>query len=523
MGVPGLAPLIFRKYSDYVQYFSHGEVTTSTDYLHLDANGILHRSTQKVFNYGQGKRVLNPYQSLSYEEKVHKCFEMFFNDIKRLISVVQPIKVLYIALDGPPPYAKQMQQKQRRFVAAESGNEFNTSNITPGTNFSFELEKYMHYAIRKELVENPQLFNIEVVFSSQRNPGEGEHKLLDYIRNLPLTERKKKHCIFSPDGDLILLTMSICVTHQCNISLFREDQFNTDVIEKYHLIDISKICGTFNSKDEVLDFVFTSTFVGNDFAPKIKMFYYLRDGVELMSRLSIQLRRSNSPLFVNGKLNLKTFQLFLKEMMNREEKYLLQRVKEPCEYEYTTLTNNVVNGKLDFTNFRKCYYEKFGDNTSITDICSDYFKCLMWVFLYYTDTIPAWRYYYSYHYPPLMCDLYEYICQLTELPTFNIESSVTPIQSLFNVIPVKSSELLPEKLRHLLTEEEFELDKEGIQKEYQAIVKVSPISQPNTEVTNYKSKINTFSTVKVFKNSGKRSVFTSKFGVVKSFVECIEN
>src|SRR5690349_18818647 len=185
MGVPRLFPWLRHTFPKAVKHFSEGKFNMYVDGMYLDANGLLHLAAQIVFNYGDKPRKIDPYAKFSYDEKITKTYEKFFQLIRQVTSIVIPQKVLYIAIDGPAPLAKQAQQRFRRYAAAikstSSGN-FDSTNITPGTLFMFELTKYLHFAIRKE-VNSGRWKNVEVLFSPPTVPGEGEHKIMDYLRS----------------------------------------------------------------------------------------------------------------------------------------------------------------------------------------------------------------------------------------------------------------------------------------------------------------------------------------------------
>lgn len=481
MGVPGLAPWFFKKYPEYVTYLRNDSM--NVDNLYLDANGLVHASAQFVFGYGPKKPMLPKFTNLSYSEKVEMVYELFFRDLMEVIKIMKPKKTLYIALDGPAPVAKQFQQRQRRFVSATAENkpDFDTASITPGTDFSFNLERYFDYRIRLELSTNPALSSVKILFSSQRNPGEGEHKLLDHIRSLsPEVRENEKHVLFSPDGDLIMLCMAIACLNDTNMFLFREDQFNEG---GYHFINMKGIVDRINNVDRILDFVFTGTFVGNDFSPKIKMFYHLREGLDFMESIYVGLTIIDKPLIRDGKLNKEGLVSFMKRMKNNEIKFLRDHLYNNRDerFEFKTLTRNVKDGEIDFESFSRDYYEKFGE-VEKSDICREYFKVLMWVFEYYTVGLPSWDYFYPYYYPPLMTDLYDWIEENDLDIKFEKGEASKPFVALMSVIPYENRYLLPKNLQGEVRETEpFTIDFEGVQKEYQGVVKVPFIDREDVE------------------------------------------
>lgn len=61
---------------------------------------------------------------------------------------------------------------------------FDTNSITPGTEFMAKVSDYLKYFIRKKVKEDPQWQHLTVIFSGHEVPGEGEHKIMDFIRGL---------------------------------------------------------------------------------------------------------------------------------------------------------------------------------------------------------------------------------------------------------------------------------------------------------------------------------------------------
>ena len=75
------------------------------DCLYLDMNGIFHTCSHGPTTYS-GMPISEMYSEI-------------FKYIAHIVSLVRPKKLLYMAVDGVAPRAKQNHQRQRRFVAAK--------------------------------------------------------------------------------------------------------------------------------------------------------------------------------------------------------------------------------------------------------------------------------------------------------------------------------------------------------------------------------------------------------------------
>ncbi|EEC51826.1 predicted protein, partial [Phaeodactylum tricornutum CCAP 1055/1] len=151
--------------------------------------------------------------------------------------IVKPKVSVYMAIDGVAPRAKLNQQRSRRFRSAmdmaeatkdlkdEKGNQrevFDSNCITPGTEFLAKVSNTIQYFIRKKIKEDPSWHGLTVIFSGHDVPGEGEHKIMQHIREMraqPNYAPNTRHCIYGQDADLIMLGL---VTHEPHFTILRE-------------------------------------------------------------------------------------------------------------------------------------------------------------------------------------------------------------------------------------------------------------------------------------------------------------
>ncbi|MDB4769480.1 hypothetical protein OAG24_00795 [bacterium] len=499
MGVPRLFQWILEKFPNYVEKINMPATSVKkVDCLHIDGNALVHPAAQFIYKYGKYESVIfdEEIDEESFDEKMELTFNLFFNEIIKMTTIVRPQKVLFISLDGPAPLSKQAQQRERRFISATHKSTFDQNHITPGTTFSYELNKFMECAIRKEISSNKYWKDIEVIFSPTSEPGEGEHKLMDYIRASP---KAYSHCLVGPDGDLIMLALA---AHRPNIFLLRENQFSRgDEIPFFYFLNFKQIrdslidvmgqaefykSGLRTVDDISNDFILLGFLVGNDFLPKIKMFYMLEQGVELMVEQYKKLTENGTNFLTkSNKINFNSLTLFIGKLSGYELEYLIgqyyqykERVRKAWDHEkkqelkemqdhtlFKFLRGKAPNLSLDFDGYRKAYYNKANvkPENKINKMCSDYVKTLVWILDYYISGLKSWTWSYDWHYPPLMIDLFNYLetKSYKELSTFDKGRPSLQFEQLLSVLPPDSSTLLPKPYAKLLTDNSSPLIKKG--------------------------------------------------------------
>jgi 5'-3' exonuclease len=137
----------------------------------------------------------------------------------------------------------------------------------------------------------------------------------------------------------------------------------------------------------------------------------------------------------DGKIQWKYVELFVSELAKMEHNLLLSEYSlrdKMDSYKWGCNTveekeNALLNTPIIYRADEKyiCPKEKFWEERyyrcllgiekteeSMKTVCVNYLEGLEWVFKYYTEGCPDWKWKYNYHYPPLFADLVKYIPKL---------------------------------------------------------------------------------------------------------------
>tara|TARA_B100001248_G_scaffold55090_1_gene36498 strand:- start:9736 stop:11670 length:1935 start_codon:yes stop_codon:yes gene_type:complete len=192
------------------------------DWFLIDTNCLIHPVCFKV--------LAETDEDISNSRLEDKMMIAVIDYIEWLIDFVSPTKGVYLAIDGVAPAAKMKQQRYRRFTSVymknlemnirkKHGKEqkrfWNNSAVTPGTEFMERLHhKLMNWLKNKER-------GIKIIYSSCKTPSEGEHKLLQFIRDNKKDNKIYKYVVYGLDADLIFLSLA---SNNPNVYLLREAQ-----------------------------------------------------------------------------------------------------------------------------------------------------------------------------------------------------------------------------------------------------------------------------------------------------------
>ncbi|CAG9814067.1 unnamed protein product [Phaedon cochleariae] len=347
MGVPKFFRYMSERYpclSELVKEYQIPEF----DNLYLDMNGIIHMCSHPDDG--------NVHFRISEE----KIFKDVFHYIEVLFRMIKPQKLFFMAVDGVAPRAKMNQQRGRRFRSAKDSEKqeadalkkgeklpeearFDSNCITPGTVFMARLHQQLQYFVVDKISNDPMWQKCKVILSGHETPGEGEHKIMDYIRYMraqPGYDPNTRHCLYGLDADLIML--GLC-THEPHFSLLREEVkfgkksnsnnkrlsvpeeitfflLHLSLMREYLELEFAslkdKLRGFSYDFEKIIDdWVLMGFLVGNDFIPHLPNLHITNGALPILYKAYMDILPTLDG-YINeaGKLNLARFEKFMEKL-----------------------------------------------------------------------------------------------------------------------------------------------------------------------------------------------------------------
>jgi 5'-3' exonuclease len=506
------------------------------DNLAIDLNGVFHYCAQKIYKYGSFKEPQRFLRKQPPKATLAKQLEMFkevCNQISILVNITNPRKRLILCVDGVAGSAKQCQQRGRRFKSAklqeQEDTNFNSNVLSPGTKFMDYLTKYIDFYIREQ-ISNGSWRHLDVVFSNEKAPGEGEAKIISFIRYYG--GKDESYCIHGLDADLIMLSLG---THVKDFYILREDTYNDGDhlvinIGKYRK-DLAEYMNwgpgkKYSSYTAINDFIFICFLIGNDFLPHIPTLEIFEGGIEKLldvyksvcSEYGHLTRKYNESIVFHKK----SLEIFLGTIAQYEKGSIEDKLNKtenifPDELLNRYITTTEEGVIVDLENYKKAYYEEklnvSKQGESIKEICHKYLEGMQWVLSYYTKGMPNWRWFYPHHYAPFTEELAHHL-KTFRFPVYGRTTPITPFQQLLSILPPAHADLIPTPLNKLLEPdspiahyypEDFDVDLGGKRKEWEGIV-LLPMVDVDKVRKAYFSKV-----TQVDNNELKRNILGKSF------------
>jgi 5'-3' exonuclease len=528
MGVPRFFPWLSKKFPQSITNVKHhNQIVNEVDNLCIDCNGCYHPIAQKVYRYGEKHGLRRGERRKPWYRQNRECYDNIWSEIMSLALLTRVRKRIVLCVDGVAPHSKIVQQRQRRFKNVSSDPDvFNSNNITPGTMWMHNLSNFIEYKIREELNDRLSfLRNIEIVFSSEKVPGEGEHKIMTFIRNHNKNSKGESYCIVGLDADLVMLSLS---THIRNIYILRNAVYDPTIA--YHLVNVDKLrVGLIeelspdgNGNDAFIDdFIFFCFLVGNDFIPHSPSLEIMEDGLDILIGTYAMITKTEGYItrsIKNTKSNNKTkkyrmtfhkknLEILLRTVSKTEKnlveskirsgKYIKDEILEEHAMRFIDSANSrkrrdkTIEVDVDFPAYKESYYAHHFPGISIQSVVNEYLKGLHWIIGYYTTGVANWQWKYPYYYAPFASDVAKLLPKYRHVE-FNIDRPISIYKQLMCVFPKSSRDLLPMEMQGAFEEKDlqefypdaFEIDLSGKFREWEGIALLPFINLEKFEIVD---------------------------------------
>lgn len=422
MGIPAFFRWLHRKYPQMVEQHGDQNLDPETktkmwfDNLYLDMNNIIHPCTHP--------------EDRPPPQTENEMFDAIFEYTEKVMLMVRPRHLVFLAIDGVAPRAKMNQQRTRRFRAVQEAEEkrveiekirtklreqniepdktdsksFDSNVITPGTKFMTNLSIALENWIKKKLTSFDERGiwhkDLKVILSDASVPGEGEHKIMDYLRKEKASDHYNpnlRHLLYGADADLIMLGLA---THEKHFTILREEfrpnqprpcdlcrQFGHKLEECQGIrsIEEAKKMPIVGAQDPVFiyiklyplkefirrdmeqdsyvpldldrfidDYIFLCFFVGNDFLPHLPCLDIRENAVDRLLRIYHNVNRNywrpGMYLTDNGTVDLEKCQEILHELGRVENEIFRKRKYNDARYESRQLETKRIKWEEDHPN-----------------------------------------------------------------------------------------------------------------------------------------------------------------------------
>ena len=528
MGVPGFFSwLLKNKKKLGAKNLVQESLNIKIKWLMLDTNCLLHPCVANILEkYKEGMLEINHSKDLRTQLEEH-IWAKVTQCIDEMIGQIKP-EYLYVAIDGVAPMGKILQQRQRRYrflfdkkiklnTNPDSINQIaecvertnllkdgieepvipvSSIELTPGTDFMERLHKRMERYMGQLGKQG-----IKYIYSSYHDEGEGEHKILQYIKqNLTAQE---PIVIYGLDADLLFLSLGIGLSYDLFVmrekQVFVNKEVDLDEVPEYNFVEI-KLLHKLISNLEIStnDFIVLCYLIGNDFLPGLLTTDVKKGGLDKIFRAWDNLKTKLGLVTnydVNGEIesilvrydknkkkysiNWEIFKGLFEELVWTEkhtwkninrDKLLNQHNLEPDEMEKLawskeeekkeqlekfvlgTSTNTDFLEKIEFSSPVEYYSYYLGitcmdiDKSIIIKMVGDYIGGIEWCMGYYLDKCPSWTWGYNFMVTPLIKDIINFFPNnLNKITIRHSPRTLNPVEQLVLAIPPQTYKYVVEK------------------------------------------------------------------------------
>ena len=409
MGIPSYFVHIVKTYRSIIKEFKPNTITINN--LYIDSNSIIYDAIKSI-----------PYNSkdTKYQNKIYNwvCDKLVY-----YIKIINPGNNVLIAFDGVSPVAKLEQQRNRRYktwymndylqkIDHEKKEMWDTTAITPGSLFMQNLTNHIDTFFKNKFP------NLNIIISSSNIPGEGEHKIYQYIRDNSEYHDKSNTVIYGLDADLIMLSL-IHLNISVNLYLFREtpdfiSSVNSNLKpNQLYVLDIFELEQKLNiemhnnpEKNATLDYIFLCFLLGNDFMPHFPALNIRTHGIEILLDAYNQLFKNKELLIKDNKIIWNNLRKLIQKIASNEDelgkiemkkrdklekniKLRYDNVKNEDSLLSTPLLDRSIEKYINIGDdgWQERYYKELFDididDNRRQEICINYLEGLEWNLKYY--------------------------------------------------------------------------------------------------------------------------------------------
>ena len=378
---------------------------------------------------------------------------------------------------------------------------WNTHNITPGTKFMKKLSDAFKKAIKSgKFSKHLTNKKYQIIFSDSSIPGEGEHKIMMFIRLMIaklIIKKTNKLTIFGDDADLIVLNFPFL--HDIRIQKSVNKQIRDDIPElpkdvKYIYFIVHKFrdslinnfrLESIDTNRFIYDYVFLSFLGGNDFVSHLSFLAsnnkfkgrnkkYKKDGISHIIDYYNNIQNRNRKYILNTDftINTEVFKTLINKMAWDEHYGMIQiynsdfhqkdwgddKNKTPIENDFSNFEHNhymlesnpyheqyksefkKIDYNLPYLQWKaqyNNYYFGTNDKKEIMNICKDYIKSLLFTLYYYLSGIPpSWRWSYEHRVSPLLSDIRVFLKDVKDINTLCKWKTSKPLTPLHQLYMV---------------------------------------------------------------------------------------
>lgn len=487
MGIPSYFSFIVKNHKGIIKKLKR--LGRRVDNLYLDSNSVIYdrlRAAGEEYVVGE---------DTVFEAALVRAV---CAQLDEYIRTVSPTHEVLIAFDGVAPVAKLEQQRTRRYKSAlltrvrqlvdpSARDGWDKTAITPGTEFMRKLGEGVrgHYSGGKNRHSARR-----VTVTDSGEPGEGEHKIFQHIRDQPERHANEVTLVYGLDADLIMLALNHLPVSK-SIYLYRETpefiksiDANLEPNETY-ILDIPQLAdavvgnmggGSFSEDPgRLYDYIFLCFFLGNDFMPHFPAANIRTTGIARLLEAYQEAVASKGRRLTDGRTiawdNVRSLVLVLAE---RERATFLSEHRSRDRWERRSRRASTPEEKMarleqiptkarDIERYidpsrdgweGRYYSALLGfdrEDEALKALSTNYLEGLEWTMKYYTEGCADWSWSYKYRYPPLFRDLSRFIPRWDTRMLAPCDSKpVSPLTQLAYVLPLSGLHLLPASLKETL-------------------------------------------------------------------------